>query len=128
MRFRHPLRSLVFTATGLFSIASALAGDPPTDVVSVRSDPPGAQVVVDGDQVGPTPVAIELDSREEHRIVVLFPEDDAREWIVRPALGWSLLGAAVWGGGLGVAGTIVDVSTGHGRRLVPDEILASCSP
>ena len=123
MRLRHPLLSLILICTSVYGIASTLFAGEPTDEVSVASTPLGAIVLVDGEEFGNTPLSLHLPTDREHRILVVREGYAAAETLVQPVLGWSLVGTAVMNGlFFGLAQTAVELSTGGGRHLEPNEV------
>ena len=129
MRLRHPLLSLILISTGVYGIASTLFAGEPTDEVSVDSTPLGALVLVDGEQLGNTPLSLRLPSDREHRILVVREGYAAAETLVQPVLGWSLVGTAIMNGlFFGLVQTAVDLSTGAGHHLEPNEVHVHLEP
>jgi len=129
MRFRHPLLSLVLFVSGVYGVASTLFAGEPTDAVSVESNPLGALVFVDGRELGSTPLSLDLPTDRDHRILVVREGYAAVETLVQPVLGWNLVGTAVMNGlFFGLVQTAVEVSTGRGHQLEPDDVHVQLEP
>lgn len=148
MMCRRKCRQLLPCATLLLSCACATLASP-TSVqrVVVSSDPPGAQVLVNGQPAGVTPIAVELSRRDSNAIVRLEKDGfvPERRSIHRSVSRWLLADVAfvavsgsVPGGGdagaplarvaLGVLGVLaLEYVTGAAFRL-PDSIDAKLTP
>ena len=119
-RRRHPL--LVLTGLVLFLHSIVLAGDP-TDAVWVRSEP-SAEVIVDGEMQGTTPLCLELAAGVGHSIRLERAGYEVHETIVRPVFScWGFVRRMVFGGGVaGAAETGIALARGGGRRLTPRRV------
>ena len=88
-----------------------------TTPVSMNSNPTGAEVWIDGNRAGTTPVTISLDHKSEH--VVVFILDGHQETSCRlnrkVGAGWVILDVL-----LGVVPVIVDAATGSWHSLDSD--------
>lgn len=113
------MRALVLAAGGLSLGGCALLYNPVSQSVPVTSAPTGAEVWIDGEFVGTTPVTVELNARSTHHVEVKSG-GQSKAWFLEPQ--WtpgSTLGAAgdglllVAGGGLGVF-TLAFSSSGGG--------------
>jgi hypothetical protein len=87
--------------------------------ISVNSNPSGATVFVDGQQVGITPASLNLARKQSHVVRIVLDGYQPYEMaMTRGTSGW------VWGnlafGGL--IGLVVDASTGSLYKLSPEQI------
>jgi hypothetical protein len=82
----------------------------------MASDPPGAQIIVDGNPVGATPMDVSLKRKRDH--LVTFQKDGYRPQSVAVVKD---VGGAVWGNILlgGFIGWGVDAATGAQYNLTP---------
>jgi hypothetical protein len=88
--------------------------------VSFNSNPSGAEVVVDGQYLGKTPLMLELDSKTSHQILIkkdgkerafLLTKKIGTHWIVLDVLG-------------GLVPLIIDAATGSWYSLSPNTLNA----
>ena len=90
-----------------------------TQDVSVASSPSGASVVINGADIGETPITQELDRGSQHTIELNLDGYKSESIIVnRETSGW-VVGNIVFGGLIGLA---VDAATGGMYKLSPTEI------
>ncbi len=101
---------LVVLAIGLGGCATLFTR--PSQHVPIDSIPPAAQVFVDGTFVGTTPIALELEKRAEHEVLLRLGDQEQTV-----TLRSGIDGAYV---ALDVA---VDAGTGRWYRLTPGEVL-----
>lgn len=93
--------------------------------VPIASDPPGANVLVDGSLVGQTPLNLEMKRKNDHLVTIektgYRPKSIA---VVKD------VGGAVWGNIIagGLIGWGVDASTGAQYNLTPKTISVSLEP
>lgn len=88
--------------------------------VSFASDPDGAEVIIDGQSLGTTPVTLELDRSTTHQVVI--KKDGAEKSYVlqnKVGAGWVVLD--VLGGLIPI---VVDAATGSWYTLQPKTINA----
>jgi hypothetical protein len=100
---------------GTSSCASIVSGTKQS--VTVTSDPPGAEISIDGKAAGKTPLAVDLRRKEDH-VIKGFKEGvgEATVTTTSTSNGW------IWGNLLfgGIIGIIIDVSNGAAKRFSPD--------
>jgi len=90
-----------------------------TTTVTVRSDAPGAEVVVDGEPRGVTPFAMALDHTVDHDVVVrLGAAERAFRLVSSVEAGWVVLDFFA----TGIIGIAVDAVTGAWRALSQESI------
>lgn len=90
-----------------------------TTTVTVRSDAPGAEVVVDGEPRGVTPFAMALDHTVDHDVVVrLGAAERAFHLVSSVEAGWVVLDFFA----TGIIGIAVDAVTGAWRALSQESI------
>lgn len=89
--------------------------------VSVLSRPTGAEVYVDGQLSGKTPMWANLKRKDEHTIKVVMDGYQPYEAALTRKVDAWLLGNIVFGGVIGLA---VDAITGSMYKLTPNEIKA----
>lgn len=100
-------------------LVAALLGAGCTHTMEVRSEPPGAEVLLDGEPVGVTPLVLERPTSHANvrTLVVRQGDEEARlalleeGWAIEPILG-SILGAVATGAlglGVGFAGYITSL-------------------
>lgn len=120
---RAPLRRCLLLAALLGApagCATLIRGT--TTLVTVRSDAPGAEVLVDGEPRGNTPLTIPLEHRSPHNILVRYGAL-ARTYRLESGLepGWLVLDLVF----TSLIGVIVDAVTGSWSSLSQDNIVAS---
>ena len=120
-RRRHPLFGLIGSALFLQTILSSVVAGDATDPVWVRSQPE-AQVIVDGEAQGMTPLCLELVRTVGHTIRLERAGYEVHETLVKPVFSPRFLGRALFGGALGVASSAVEAYRGAAQRLMPREI------
>ena len=120
---REPLRRCLLVAALLGApagCATLLRG--PTTMVTVRSDVPGAEVLVDGEVRGATPVVLALEHRASHNILVRHGAV-ARAYRLESTvgLGWIVLDLVL----TSLVGVIVDAVTGAWSSLSQEDVVVS---
>jgi hypothetical protein len=92
-----------------------------TTLVTVRSDAPGAEVVVDGEARGTTPLTVPLEHRSSHNILVRYGAF-ARSYRLESGVGagWVVLDLVF----TSLIGVIVDSVTGAWSSLSQEDIYA----
>ena len=85
--------------------------------VSMNSNPTGAQVLVDGDVVGATPITIDISVKEDHRVTFRLDGYDDVTCILNRKVGttWIILDILA-----GVVPIIIDAATGAWYELADD--------
>jgi len=111
--------------TGLSGCATLVDGGP--YFVTIRSRPEGADLRVDGDHVGRTPMEVLVSrSRHGHKIeLALAGRAPYSGWIVEEDNPWTPLSA------LTIIGLFVDIATGADRRPMAEQptiVLAPAEP
>ncbi len=82
--------------------------------ITMNSNPIGAQVLVDGDPVGTTPVTVDISVKEEHRVTFRMAGYDDVTCILnrKVGAGWIILDILA-----GVVPIIIDAATGSWYEL-----------
>jgi len=108
---------LIFVLAGASGCATIVKGS--HQKVPIASDPPGADVLVDGSLVGQTPLNVEMKRKHDH--LVTIQKTGFRPMSVAVVKD---VGGAVWGNILagGLIGWGVDASTGAQYNLTPKTI------
>ena len=109
--------SLLFFQTGCASIVSGKSQD-----VSIRSNPPGAAVEIDGMSMGKTPFTTELRRKKRHQIKVIKEGYLEESRVTKKGFNWWFAGNVLIGG---IIGIIIDFATGAVYNVDPDEINVS---
>lgn len=95
-----------------------------TQEISVGSTPTGAKVLIDGKEVGKTPVVSELKRKDRHAVRIELDGYEPYELtMTRGTSGW-VWGNIVFGGIVGLA---VDAITGGMYKLNPEQIQSTLS-
>jgi hypothetical protein len=111
----------------LISTGCASLIDGRRESVSFSSDPPGAQIIINGKPMGVTPTSIVLERSEYGSANVVFKKDgyeDQRATIVTSVNNW------FWGNILfgGLIGSSTDAATGAMWKFAPNSYYASMPP
>ncbi len=85
--------------------------------ITMNSNPIGAQVLVDGDPVGTTPVTVDISVKEEHRVVFRMAGYDDVTCILNRKVGAGWIILDILGG---VFPIIIDAATGSWYELSED--------
>ena len=101
--------------------ATIITGADPDQRIRIRSQPPGAQVFVDGEHVGQTPLRMKVNRRQHHEVRIEKEGYHAYHAEMRPGFNWWVMGNIVLGGLIGVA---IDFVSGAHRGLTPARIEA----
>ena len=110
-------------ALGTSSCCTIVSGT--SQPVTIRSEPSGAEVTIDGAAAGTTPLTVRLRRRDQHLIEVA--KEGAGKAVVTTTTrmnGW-LWGNLLFGGILGI---IIDSADGAARRIVPDTLDLQLKP
>lgn len=112
--------ALSLVAASLSGCATIMHGS--SQPVGISSNPTGAQVFVDNQVMGVTPVTATLSRKDHHTVRVEMPGYAPYEMkLTRGMSGW------VWGNLIfgGIPGLAIDAITGGLYKLTPDEVNAS---
>lgn len=109
---------LIITLSGIPGCATIvhLGG---SEELNVTSEPSGAKVVVDGMERGITPVAVDVERKKPHKILVSKDGYQESQLSVDSSLSWWIAGNIVFGG---LVGLLVDVLSGGGYTIDPDKL------
>lgn len=96
-----------------------------TQEVPVASDPPGADVTVDGQLYGQTPIDISMKRKRDHLVTISIDGHEPKSIPVVKSVG-----GAVWGNILagGLIGWGVDATSGAQYNLSPESISVKLTP
>jgi hypothetical protein len=128
---RTTLRTRMATIVSLIAIitlstgcASILKGSKSS--VDVHSNPPGAEIYINGARVGTAPLQLEMASDKSYKLEVRKAGHMTRTYILESevGVGWVILD--VFAGGL--IAVVVDAATGDWHTLSPSEIHATLPP
>lgn len=118
---------LLFALIALISLSTGCASltKGSTQTVPISSDPTGANVTVDGNFIGTTPVTFEMKRKNDH-LVTIQKQNYSTQAI--PLV--KSIGGAVWGNILagGLIGWGVDAATGAQYNLDPKTIFVRLEP
>lgn len=106
--------AFLLTQTGCASIVSGRQQD-----ISVRSNPEGAAVEIDGMPVGKTPVTTEVKRKRRHQIKLTKEGYMEETRSTKRGFNWWFIGNVLIGG---IIGIIVDFSTGAVYSVSPEEL------
>lgn len=118
------LAAIVFASSGT-GCATIATGGGGRQTVKVVSEPPGANVIVDGVSVGPAPVDLVLSRKSEHFVVLQSPGYEPALLTIRSRFNPWVVGNIVVGGLIGV---VVDVVTDATWKLSPDALNVQLQP
>ena len=122
MRARTWSRIVFFALGGLLVAACATIMQGTSQEVSVSSTPTGARVLVDGAEMGKTPLVASLKRKDKHVVRVELEGYQPFEMALgRATSGW-VWGNIVFGG---IPGLAIDAITGGMYKLKPEEIQAT---
>lgn len=93
-----------------------------TQDVSIASSPSGASVVIDGADIGETPITQALERDSQHTIELNLDGYESESIIVNKGTSGWVVGNIVFGGLIGLA---VDAATGGMYKLTPEQINSS---
>ncbi|MBV9126378.1 MAG: PEGA domain-containing protein [Planctomycetes bacterium] len=93
--------------------------------VHIDSNPRGAQVLIDGQMEGTTPVEVPLNRRTEHRVELDAPGCQPYVTTLKPGINPWLFGNLVVGG---IPGLVVDACTGATSALYPKSVTGTMTP
>jgi hypothetical protein len=120
---RHSVSTLIaaIAVTAFLSGCATVVGGGSDQRVHIDSEPRGAQVRVDGQPRGVTPIDVELSRRQEHQVQLDLEGRPSYVSTLKPGCNPWVFGNLVAGGLVGVA---VDASTGAVSTLYPQEVKA----
>lgn len=114
-----PVVGVIVVSVTLVACATIINGT--TQNVGISSQPGGAQVTVNGNDLGQTPLIAELKRKNEHFVTVALDGYEPYEiTITKSASGW-VFGNIIFGGLIGLA---VDAITGGLYKLSPEAVNA----
>lgn len=90
--------------------------------ISIASKPSGAEVLIDGADVGDTPLTQKLSRKDQHTIELKLDGYESESIIVNKGVSGWIAGNILFGGLIGLA---VDAATGAMYKLDPTEIQRS---
>lgn len=93
--------------------------------ISIRSNPAGAMVLLDGMQLGTTPLMTDLKRKKRHTIKIQKDGYLEETRSTKRGFNWWYVGNVLFGG---IIGLIVDPCTGAMYKIDPDEINATLVP
>ena len=113
---------IVASSIGCATIATGGGG---RQSVSIATEPPGAEVIVDGQAVGPSPVNVMLTRKTEHVVEVQSPGYESAHVLIRSKFNPWVVGNIVVGGLIGV---VVDVVTDATWKLSDNALQIQLQP
>lgn len=108
----------------LFSGCSTIVNGT-TQSVSISSDPQGADVLVDGEFVGNTPVAVDLKRKHNHLVTVSLDGYETQQIAINKVMSGAVAGNILAGGLIGWG---IDAANGSQYKLKPDTIALQLRP
>ncbi len=96
-----------------------------SEEINVSSEPTGAKVVIDGTELGVTPLATKVERKKDHAIVLTKDGFQETQTKVESHISWWVAGNALVGG---LVGILVDVLSGGGYTLEPDAVAVNLKP
>ncbi len=96
-----------------------------TQKVSVSSDPPGAQLVVDGESTYTTPATVELSRKRDHLLTISKDGYHTEQIAVQKVISGAVAGNIIAGG---LVGWGVDAISGAQYKLVPKTVAVTLRP
>jgi len=125
-RHRHLLSApLLFVAYTLLSGCATIVHLGGTEELNVTSEPSGAKLVVDGAERGVTPMALKVERKQAHKILVSKEGYEESQSSTESKLSLWLAGNAIFGG---VVGILVDVLSGGGYTIEPSAVAVTLKP
>jgi hypothetical protein len=118
---RRRLQLLAVLVTTFLSGCATVTGGSHDQRVHIDSNPPGAQVRVDGQPSGITPTDVTLNRRKEHQVQLDLPGCPTYCTTLKPGCNPWIFGNLLVGGVIGLA---VDASTGALSTLYPKAVTA----
>ncbi len=118
---RRRLQLLLVLVAASLSGCATVTGGAHDQSVHIDSNPPGAQVQVDGQPHGVTPTDVTLSRRQEHQVQLDLPGCTPYCTTLKPGCNPWIFGNILVGGVVGLA---VDASTGAMSTLYPKSVKA----
>ncbi len=118
IRFTLIVLPLLVLATGC---ATVLQGK--HDQIGIASQPTGAEVIVDNQVYGKTPVTVELKRKDKHNITINVEGYEPYEFTITRKTNGFVFGNVLFGP-FGLIGLAVDAITGGMYSLKPDQVHA----
>ena len=116
----HTRLAFVFIAMLCLSSCATLINGK-TQEVQIISQPPGANVIVDGVDRGQTPVSLDLARKDRHSVSVsMYGYENFHILMKRSLSSWTILGGPI--------GWLVDDATGGMYNLKPNTINIQLTP
>lgn len=112
-------------ALGGVGCATVVSGGGGNQKVKIVSEPPGAEVTVDGQFAGPAPVEVLLERKSAHIVELAATGYEPTRLAVNSKFNPWVIGNVVFGG---LVGVVVDVATGATYHLSPDELTVPLRP
>jgi hypothetical protein len=112
-------------AFGGLGCATVVSGGGGNQKVKIVSEPPGADVTVDGQFVGAAPVEVLLERKSTHIVDLSAGGYEPTRLAVNSRFNPWVIGNVVFGGLIGV---VVDLATGATYHLSPDELTVPLRP
>lgn len=109
------LSIIILSFTGCAALFNSSGG-----TVSFSSDPEGAEVIIDGQSLGKTPVTLELDRSTTHT-VILKKDGEEKTYVLQNKIGAGWIVLDVLGGLIPV---VIDAATGSWYTLQPKTVNA----
>ena len=106
------IATLFFGQTGCATIVSGKSQD-----VTIRSNPAGAKVLIDGMMAGTTPLLADLKRSKRHEIKIVKEGYVEEMRGTKRGFNWWFAGNIIFGG---IIGIIVDFATGGVYKVEPD--------
>ena len=118
---RHFLRILPLALVALASFSGGCASivKGTTQAIPVSSNPSGADVTLDGNKVGQTPVSVEVKRKSDHLMTISKPGYESENIAITRNLGGAVFGNIIAGG---LVGWGVDAVSGAQYNLTPATI------
>jgi len=96
-----------------------------SEELNVTSEPPMAKVIVDGAERGVTPIAVKVERKQTHKVLVSKEGYEESQTSVESKLSWWMAGNVIFGG---IIGFLVDVLSGGGYTIDPDKVSVTLNP
>jgi hypothetical protein len=116
---------LITGASGLLSGCGTIVHLGGREDLTIASEPSGAKVVVDGAERGVTPLTVNLERKQPHRVLVSKEGYEESQSPVASKLSWWIAGNVVFGG---IIGFLVDALSGGGYTIEPDKLTITLQP
>ncbi len=111
--------SVLVMSLGLLGGGCATIVDGTDQKVPVTSNPPGANVMVDGGSTVTTPTDLKLSRREAHSLLISMPGYHSERVSMKRELSGAIFGNIILGG---IVGGVADLASGASHHLEPKEV------